>query len=86
LITSTGAVCGKQYRIGAITITPGSNDVTLALDDSTDGAGTVLLNITVDKSVSDDTRIFNFVPALGCLTGFYATVTGTTPKLEFFYY
>ena len=78
-VAATGAVATKgNYKIIAVSLTVGSDDASLILNDDPDSAdGTELVKIEADYSVDESTRHYTFVPGISASNGVYATISGT---------
>ena len=74
--TATGLVLtGDAILKMAHVYTDGSNDAKIVIDDSTDGTGTVKLEVQVDASV-EPTRHIPLGDGIDFENGFYVTLTG----------
>lgn len=83
-IAASAAVATGNVWLKSITLTAAADAASVAVDDSTDGAGTDLLTLkaaigtTVTWRAGDPKGVF-FGTAL------YATITGTSPAVSFEY-
>jgi hypothetical protein len=80
-ITGDTLVVSGRGKIGAVTITPTSDDTTLTIYDSLTTGGTVVFHGEADWSVSQGSVHFPYIPAIAFETGCYAEVTGTAPEI-----
>ena len=81
--TSSGLIVSGNTRMVAIILTAGSDAASVAVDDSTDGSGSVLATL---KAATGTTQSFSIVePGIKASTGLYATITGTSPKVYVVY-
>jgi len=81
--TSSGLVVSGNTRLMAIILTAGSNAASVAVDDSIDGSGDILVTL---KAATNTSRVFTIgQPGIKASTGLYATITGTSPKIYVVY-
>jgi len=87
IISSGEVIATGNYKIGAVDITPGSTDASIALYDSTTStASKMRCKARADSSASGDTRHFLYVPGIKCNNGIYAKLTGTNAEAWVYYY
>jgi len=81
--TTSGLVVTGNTRLSSIILTAGSDAASVAVDDSSDGSGSVLATL---KAAANTTEIFTITqPGVKAATGLYATLTGTSPKAYVIY-
>lgn len=81
--TSSGLIVTGNTRLIAIILTAGSDTASVAVDNSTDGSGSVLATL---KAATNTSRTFTIGhPGIKASTGLYATITGSTPKIYVVY-
>lgn len=77
-LTSSGQVTPHSCRVTAITLTPGADDATVSLHNSTDDSGTVLWKVQANGGESSHS--VTFPSPLQFDTACYAKFTGTSPE------
>jgi len=81
--TSSGLIVDANTRLISVILTAGSNTSTVAVDDSSDGSGNVLVTLSATAGTS---RVFTIGhPGIKASSGLYATITGTSPKVYVVY-
>ena len=75
---------GSGYFYGIVCQTDGTNSVTFAVDDSTDGTGTPLhADIICTTSATARTCVYGFDPPIPFSTGLYVNLTSTDPTPDY---
>ena len=78
-LTASGIALTGEGTLIAVVLAAGSDTATVILDDSTDGTGTALVELTAVLNTNAQ-----FVPGvkINVKTGIYATIAGTAPSVS----
>ena len=78
---------GSGFFYGIVCTTDGTNSVTFAVDDSTDGTGDKLhADVICTTSASARTCVYGFTPAVPFVTGLYVNITSTDASPDYTVY
>jgi hypothetical protein len=80
-----GIVCPYTCHLTKVTITPGDDSPSVILYNNTESTGDVVFEATIDRSVSDETKVFEFPTYIYCPNGIYADITGSNPVVYVYF-